>query len=125
MSVRISSFDTETRYSLPLVSYIKTTPMWTVLLSTVMPAFPLAAVGGVEAPIVAHGLAGLFAPRPRVSCTAAGRFVSSLYQGAAHAGRCVRLVVQRAVGFFIHGGSVVAGTPLINAEISAVQGVGR
>lgn len=63
--------------------------------------------------------------RPRVSCTAAGRLVSSLYQGAAHAGRCVRFVVLRAVGFFIHGGSVAAGIPLINAEISAIQGVGR
>lgn len=66
-----------------------------------------------------------FTHRPDRSCTAAGRLVSSLYQGAAHAGRCVRLVVQRAVGFFIHGGSVAAGIPLINAEISAVQGVGQ
>lgn len=63
--------------------------------------------------------------RPRVSCTAAGRFVSSLHQGAAHARRCVWLVVRRAVGFFIHGGSVAAGASLINAEISAIQGVGR
>lgn len=62
---------------------------------------------------------------PRVSCTAVGRFVSSLHQGTAHAGRCVRLVVLRAVGFFIHGGSVAAGTPLINAEISAIQGEGQ
>ncbi len=66
-----------------------------------------------------------FTLRPRVSCTAAGRFVSSLYQGAAHAGRCVQLVVLRAVGFFIHGGSVAGGISLINAEISAIQGVGR
>lgn len=63
--------------------------------------------------------------RPRVGCTAAGRFVSPLHQGAARIGSCVQLVVLRAVGFFIHGGSVAAGLPLINAEISAVQGVGR
>ena len=66
-----------------------------------------------------------FTHRPDRSCTAAGRLVSSLYQGAAHAGRCVRLVVLRAVGFFIHGGSVVASIPLINAEISAIQGEGQ
>ena len=47
-----------------------------------------------------------FPHRPRVSCTAAGRFVSSLNQGAAHAGRCVQLALQRAVGFFFHFGSV-------------------
>lgn len=66
-----------------------------------------------------------FTHRPDRSCTAAGRFVSPLYQGAARIGSCVQLVVQRAVGFFIHGGSVAAGLPLINAEISAIQGVGR
>ena len=71
-----------------------------------------------------HSRTGIAAPHcPRVSCTAAGRFVSSLHQGAAHAGRCVRLVVLRAVGFSIHGGSVAGGISLINAEISAIQGV--
>lgn len=66
-----------------------------------------------------------FTRRPERSCTAAGRLASSLYQGAAHAGRCVRLAVLRAVGFSIHGGSVAGGISLINAEISAIQGVGR
>lgn len=66
-----------------------------------------------------------FPHRPRVSCTAAGRFVSPLHQGAARIGSCVQLVVLRAVGFFIHGGSVAAGLPLINAEISAIQGEGQ
>ena len=66
-----------------------------------------------------------FTHRPERNCTAAGRFISPLYQGAARIGSCVRLAVLRAVGFFIHRGSVAAGLPLINAEISAVQGVGR
>lgn len=74
--------------------------------------FPILSVspglGCVRAPSIARGSAGTFPHRPRISCTAAGRFVSSLYQGAAHAGRCVQLAVQRAVGFFLHGGSVVA-----------------
>lgn len=49
-----------------------------------------------------------FPHRPRIGCQAAGRFVSSLKQGAAHAGRCVRFAGQRAVGFSFHGGSVLA-----------------
>ena len=49
-----------------------------------------------------------FTHRPDRSCTAAGRLVSSLFQGAAHAGRCVQFVAQRAVGFSFHGGSVLA-----------------
>ena len=49
-----------------------------------------------------------FLHRPDRSCTAAGRLVSSLYQGAAQAGRCVQFAVQRAVGFSFHGGSVQA-----------------
>ena len=67
----------------------------------------------------------LFVHRPYRSCTAAGRLASSLYQGAAHAGRCVQLALQRAVGFFLHGDSVEADASLINAEISAAQGVGQ
>lgn len=56
-----------------------------------------------------HSRTGVAAShRPDRSCTAAGRLVSSLYQGAAHAGRRVRLAMQRVVGFFIHGGSVLA-----------------
>lgn len=65
-----------------------------------------------------------FTHRPDRSCTAAGRFVSSLYQGAAHAGRCVRLVVLRAVGFFIHGRSVVAAVAGRKPEIFLFQGGG-
>lgn len=49
---------------------------------------------------------------PRISCTAAGRFLSSLHQGAAHAGRCVQFVVRRVMGFFIHGCSVGSGSGL-------------
>lgn len=66
-----------------------------------------------------------FTHRPDRSCTAAGHFVSQFHRGAAHAGRCVRLVVLRAVGFFFHGGSVAGGISLINAEISAIQGEGQ
>lgn len=65
-----------------------------------------------------------FPHRRRIGCTAAGRFVSSLHQGSAHARRCVQFAAQRAVGFFIHQGSVGVGASLINAEISANQGVG-
>lgn len=72
-----------------------------------------------------HSRTGVAAShRPRVSCTAAGRLVSSLYQGAAHAGRCVRLVVLRAVGFFIHGRSVVAAVAGRKPEIFLFQGGG-
>ena len=65
-----------------------------------------------------------FTHRPYRSCTAAGRFVSTFHQGAAHAGRCVRLVVQRAVGFFIHGRSVVAAVAGRKPEIFLFQGGG-
>ena len=94
-------------------------------ISFCMSALSLACDGGMDAPIVVQGRAGTFPHRPRISCTASGRLVSSLFQGAAHAGRCVQFVAQRAVGVFLHGGSVVVGTPLINAEISATQGVGQ
>ena len=66
-----------------------------------------------------------FTHRPDRSCTAAGRFVSSLYQGAAHAGRCVQLVVLRVVGFFIHGLSVVAAVAGRKPEIFLFQGGGQ
>lgn len=66
-----------------------------------------------------------FTHRQRISCIAAGRLVSSLINGAAHAGRCAQLALQRAVGFSFHGVSVVAGASLINADISAAQGVTR
>ena len=78
----------------------------TVMSRLVMSVFPFDEV--VRTFIVSHGTTGFFTLRPDRSCTAAGRLVSSLHQGAAHAGRCVQLVVQRAVGFFLHGGSVLA-----------------
>lgn len=81
-----------------------------------MSAFCCVVDGGVEAPIVVHRLADTFTHRPRISCKAAGRFVSSLYQGAAHAGRCVWLVLQRAVGSFFHMGSVLAHLPCRYSE---------
>lgn len=63
--------------------------------------------GDIGTSIVVHVEIFSFTHRPRISCIAAGRFVSSLFQGAAPAGRCVRLAEQRAVGaFFFHGRSV-------------------
>lgn len=65
-----------------------------------------------------------FTHRPDRSCTAAGRLVSSLHQGAAHAGRCVQFAVQRAVGFFIHARSVVTAALGRKPEIFQFQGGG-
>lgn len=84
------------------------------LISLFMSASP--GLGCVRAPSIARGQAGTFPHRPRISCKAAGRFVSSLYQGAAHAGRCVWLAVQRAVGSFFHVGSVLAHLPCRYSE---------
>ena len=66
----------------------------------------------------------LFTHRPRVRSLAAGRSVSSLIQGAAHAGRCVQLAGLWAVGFSLHGLSVLAALTQINADLSLIQGVG-
>lgn len=72
-----------------------------------------------------HSRTRIAAPHcPRVRCTAAGRFVSPLHQGAARIGSCVQLVVQRAVGFFIHGRSVVAAVAGRKPEIFLFQGGG-
>lgn len=65
-----------------------------------------------------------FTHRPDRSCTAAGRFVSPLHQGAARIGSCVRLALQRVVGFFIHGRSVVAAVSGRKPEIFLFQGSG-
>lgn len=66
----------------------------------------------------------LFSHRPRVRCTAAGRFVSSLFQGAACIGSCMQFVAQRAVGFSFHGRSVFIPGAALNPEISSIQGEG-
>lgn len=65
-----------------------------------------------------------FTHRPNRSCTAAGRFVSSLHQGAARISSCGQLVAQWAVGFFIHGRSVVAAVAGRKPEIFLFQGGG-
>lgn len=95
------------------------------LMSFCMAALSMTVGGGVEAPIVVRELAGIFTHRPRVRSQAAGRSVSSLIQGAAHAGRCVQLAGLRAVGFSLHGRSVLGMPQRRNPEMFAIQGVSQ